>query len=445
MLEKSNTKGKHLTIHDRTYIEDALNASYTLMEIASHLGKDSTTISKEIKKNRVRKDSKFELKGGCVNRKTCQQKHLCYKDCNRLCKKCTTLNCFRFCPDFTIKNCQRVNRFPHVCNGCEIKTTCKLDKYRYSAKIADANYRDKLTSARNGLNITRCELESLDDLISPLILKGQPIAHIYANHRNEIKCSERTLYNYIDMGLLSIRNIDLRRKVKYKPRKPKRNVKHKVSHRINKSYEDFCIHIAENPNQEVVEMDTVVGKKGGKVLLTLFIRKSSLMIAILLEKCTQNSVVEAIDKTYDDIGLDLFKSSFPILLTDNGSEFLDATKIEYDCDGNQRTKVFFCDPMASYQKPHLEKNHEFIRYVIPKGTSMDQLSQEKITLLMNHINSVSRKGLNNTTPFKLAQLLIDNKLLEALSFEEIHADDVHLKDELLDPTIVKKILLDIIK
>ncbi len=445
MLEKPNTKGKHLTIHDRTYIEDALNIGHTLREMALHLGKDTTTISKEIKRNRVFKESKFELKGGCSNRRTCQKKHLCNKECNRLCKKCTTLNCFRFCADFTIKDCQQVKKFPHVCNSCETKTTCKLNKYKYSAKVADSSYQEQLKTSRNGINITRSELEALDNLVSPLVHKGQPINHIYANHKEDIKCSERTLYHYIDMGLLTVRNIDLRRKVKYKPRKKKKKGIKKATHRVGRSYEDYSAYISENPHQEVIQMDTVIGKKGGKTLLTLFFTNSSQMICILLDKCTQDSVTKAFDKIYDDIGPELFKSTFPILLTDNGSEFLDVEKIEYDADGKRRTTMFFCDPMASYQKAHLEKNHEFIRYVIPKGTSMDHLSQEKITLLMNHINSVSRKGLNNTTPYKLAQLLINKQVLKAFSFKEIHPDDVHLKEELLDSTIVKKTLLDIIK
>lgn len=261
MLEKINTK---LSIHDRIYIEDALNARHTLREIASYLEKDPTTISKEVKRNRFFKESKYEFKGGCMNRKTCQKIHLCGNTCNTLCKKCSTRNCFRFCPDFEIKTCHRVKKFPHVCNGCEHKTTCKLNKYRYNAKHAESKYRDKLETSRNGINISESELDDVDNLITPLIKKGQPITHIYANHSAEIRCSERTLYSYIDMGLLSIRNIDLRRKVKYKPRKKRRNTNKRSTHRIDKSYEDFCEYIAKNPDKEVVEMDTVIGKKVAK-------------------------------------------------------------------------------------------------------------------------------------------------------------------------------------
>lgn len=442
MLDNKKTKGKHLTIHDRTFIEDALNAGHSLKDISLRLGKDTTTISKEIKRNRILKESNHEFFGGCINRSKCRKKHLCNDDCEKLCKKCNTLNCYRYCPDFTAKTCQRIKKFPHVCNGCETKTTCKLHKYRYSTKFAEASYRDKLETSRSGINITKSELEALDRLISPLILKGQPIAHIYANHKDEIKCSERTLYNYIDSSLLAVRNIDLRRRVKYKPRKSKKTSKEKTTHRMGKSYIDFCTYMELNPDTDVVEMDTVIGRKGGKVLLTLFFRKSSLMIAILLDRCTQACVRDAMNKIYDDIGLDVFKSNFQILLTDNGSEFLDSSAIEYDLNGTQRTKVFFCDPMASYQKGQLEKNHEFIRYVLPKGRSFDHLNQGKITLLMNHINSTSRKGLNNKTPFKLAQPLLGSKLLDALSFEEIHPDDIYLKKELLDSTILKRTLLE---
>ncbi len=445
MSEKISTKGKHLTIFDRNYIEDALNAGHDLREMASHLGKDPTTISKEIKRNRVFRESNLEFKGGCINRSKCHKQNLCSKDCKALCKKCITLNCFRICPDFTKKRCEQTKKFPHVCNNCETKTTCKLNKYRYSAKVADANYQEQLRTSRDGINITKHELEALDNLVSPLVKKGQPISHIYAHHKGEIRCSERTLYHYIDKGLLTVRNIDLRRKVKYKPRKKQNKNHKKTKHRIGRSYEDYAVYISQNPHQEVIQMDTVIGKKGGKTLLTLFFTKSSLMVGILLDKCTQDCVTAAFDRLYDDIGPELFNSTFPILLTDNGSEFLDVERIEHALSSKHRTTMFFCDPMASYQKAHLEKNHEFIRYVIPKGTSMDHLSQEKITLLMNHINSVTRKSLNNTTPYKLAELLINKRVLEALLFKEIHPDDVHLKEELLDPTLVKKTLLDIIK
>ena len=68
-----------------------------------------------------------------------------------------------------------------------------------------------------------------------------------------------------------------------------------------------------------------------------------------------------------------------------------------------RTNIFYCDPMASWQKPHIEKNHEYIRYVLPKGKIMDGYTQEDMTLLMNHINSTKRKGLKWKSPMELVE------------------------------------------
>lgn len=258
------------------------------------------------KKNRTYKLSKAEFKGGCINCRSCQKKHLCSDTCKKLCKGCVELNCMRKCNEFKAKTSNRLNKFPHVCNGCESKYACKLDKHLYSAKLAEANYREKLETSSQGINMTPSELDALDNLVSPLIRMGQPIYHIYANHKNEINCSERTLYLYIENSLLSVRNIDFHRKVKYRPRKKKTDPKRKINLRIGKSYIDFCTYIAKNPKTEVVEMDTVIGRKGGKTLLTLFFRKSSLMVALLLDQCTQSCVIDAFDKIYNDVGAEIF-------------------------------------------------------------------------------------------------------------------------------------------
>lgn len=174
-------------------------------------------------------------------------------------------------------------------------------------------------------------------------------------------------------------------------------------------------------------MDTVHGTRSGKVLLTFMFRNCSLMLAFIIDNCSQTAVKDIIDKLYEVLGHEVFKSSFPVILTDNGSEFKNPEALELDAVGNQRTKIFYCNPMAYYQKPHVEKNHEYIRYIIPKGKSFNHRTQEDITLMMNHINSTARASLNGNTPFKLAQMLLDTSLLDNLSLEHIHPDEVHLK------------------
>ena len=432
--DKSN-KGKHLSLDDRCFIEEALNQECSLKEIAKKLGKDPTTISKEIRRNRIassrHKQPEFI---NCNNKKDCTKKHICNESCNQLCKRCKILNCYRSCPDYASMKCINLERFPHVCNGCKRITICHIEKQHYRAKVADANYHELLKSSREGVDITPHELSKLDNLISPLILKGQSLTHIFSNHKDEISYSERTLYSYFDKNMFTARNIDLPRKVRYKPRnKSSKPDKRASAHRIGRTYDDFNTFIESNPGTSVVEMDTVYGTKGGKVLLTFFFRICSLMIAFLLDSCTKDCVRKAVDKLYEKVGTEVFKKSFPVILTDNGSEFKSPESIEYDNSGNERTKVFYCNPMASYQKPYIEKNHEYIRYILPKGKSFKKLTQEDVTLVINHINSTARASLNGCTPYKLAQLLLDESLLERLTLQEIPADEVHLK-----PTLLKK-------
>ncbi len=435
MPNLNSCKGKHLTIEDRMFIEYALDEQYTLKEIAERLGKDPTTISNEVKRNRVIssiKRSKELLR--CQNHKDCRKKQLCKESCTKLCKKCSMINCYRICSEYSSKKCLKLNRFPYVCNGCNPTTVCHSERYQYRAKVAQVNYKELLKSSREGLNVTANQLKNLDELISPLIMKGQSISHIHTNHKSEINCSERTIYKYFEKDIFTAKNIDLPRKVKLKPRKKTTaSSDSKSAHRIGRTYEDFNKFLAENPDTSVVEMDTVHGTRSGKVLLTFFFRKTSLMLAFIIDSCTQLYVKEIIDELYEVLGAEVFKRSFPVILTDNGSEFKNPRALEYDANGNERTKIFYCNPMASYQKLHIEKNHEYIRYIFPKGKSLNKYTQEQITLAINHINSTARASLNGHTPFRLAQMLMDDLLLDKLHLKQIPADEVHLK-----PALIKK-------
>ncbi|WP_083273633.1 helix-turn-helix domain-containing protein [Geosporobacter ferrireducens] len=331
MTKQETQKDSHLTLDDRIIIEESLNNNYKLKDIADRLKKDPTTVSKEVKRNRsvtTRKDHSGPI--ACAKRKECTKKHLYSDSCNRLCKKCTTVNCYRGCPEYVPKTCSRQRRFPYVCNGCDTKVGCRLEKIQYRATVAHANYEYVLSSSREGINMTSKQHEHLDQLISPLIMKGQSIAHIYAHHKEEISCCERSLYTYFDKCVFTARNIDLPRKVRYKPRKKARSTKKNSKYRLGRTYDDFKAYLEENPGVPVVEMDTFHGRKGGKILLMLFFRNSSLVVALLLDTCTQACVIDALNKLYETVGQDVFRSSFPVILTDNGTEFQDPEAIEYD-------------------------------------------------------------------------------------------------------------------
>lgn len=210
-------------------------------------------------------------------------------------------------------------------------------------------------------------MESLDRLVTPLIRKGQPLTHIFSEHKEQIPVSERTLYRYIDAGMLGVGNLDLRRKVRYRLRKKKHNTNEEVvnnrQYRKNRTYSDFLQYIKTHPDTNYVEMDTVVGKQGkGKRMLTLLFVQQSLMLIFLLRDGKADTVVECFDWLTSALGIETFRKLFRVILTDNGSEFKRTMELERTIDNVQRTKVFYCDPQASWQKAHIEKNHEYIRY-----------------------------------------------------------------------------------
>ena len=293
-------------------------------------------------------------------------------------------------------------------------------------------YLEGLSLTRRGINLTPEELDEINSIVSPLIRKGQSVAHIYATHKVHLPCSKRTLYSYIDSNLLTVKNIDLPRKVKYKPRRSKkvRELSNAV-YRDGRTYIDFENYISQNTEVNVVEMDTVEGGHSGKVFLTLYFRNCSFMLVFLMEHNSQRCVADVFNTLEKLLGFRTFQKLFPLILTDNGSEFKRPDIIEFNEKGKQRTRVFFCNPYESWQKGRIEKNHEFIRYIIPKGKSFNSHTQEDITRMANHINSVARASLNDNTPFELASLLLDKKLLKVLGLHAIAHDEVLLKPALL--------------
>ena len=140
-----------------------------------------------------------------------------------------------------------------------------MDRKIYSSKYAQDTYETLRTTSREGINQTPESIQKLNDLLSPLIKKGQSIAHIYASHAEEIACSRRTIYSYIDSGVFEVRNMDLRRKVVYKPRKKKTATSTKDrAFRKDRGYKEFQEYINKNKPTYIVEMDTVEGVKGTK-------------------------------------------------------------------------------------------------------------------------------------------------------------------------------------
>lgn len=213
-------------------------------------------------------------------------------------------------------------------------------------------------------------------------------------------CSEKTIYNYIDSGLFDVRNIDQPRKVKYRQRHKEKEYKVDRGCRNGRTYEDFKKYIEKHQEVSLVQMDSVIGRKGGKVLLTIHFVDTSLMLAFLRNANTARSVTDVFGELRKKLGDSLYKALFPVILTDNGSEFSSPKEIEYDEKGLSVSRIFYCDAGSPYQKGAIEVNHELIRRTLPKGSSFDELTQEDVSRMMDHINSYKRKKLNNRSPYE---------------------------------------------
>lgn len=425
----------YITYEERMEIENCLHNGKSFGQIAKELGKDRSTISREIRKHSVIERTGYGANGynACTHREECTKVHVCSGVCHRQALKyCKLCNCCNDnCLEFEEQVC--VTRFkpPYVCNSCSERNRCTLEKTMYYAVKAHSTAQAHISESRRGILTSEQELNRLNAFVTPLILQGQSIHQIYINYADTLMCSEKTLYNYIDHGFFDARNIDLPRKVRYRPRKKKQEFKVDRGCYIGRSYTEYQQYLVKNPEVNTVQMDSVLGTVGGKVLLTIHFTDTNFMLAYLREANTSQSVIDVFDYLYLKLGRTLFLKLFPLVLTDRGSEFSNPRMIEVTPDGLKRTNVFYCDPGAPYQKGAIENNHELVRRILPKGHSFDKLTQADIDRMMNHINSYRRPKLGDKSPFEAFAFHHGKELFEKLGLAPVEPGCVILKPRLL--------------
>ena len=430
-------KQKHLTLDARCTIEAQLNERNSFKGIARLLDKDCTTISKEVKNHicfektgtfgKSFNDCLLAYQHKCDIKKVCAN---CTSNSNRVCWSCG--KCITSCIHYEKYVCPKLSKPPYVCNGCVDRSRCSLEKHLYKASYAQKEYELVRSESRSGFAISEAELKRIDAVVSPLLKKGQSLHHISIHHADELMKSERTLYSYINSGLFTARNIDMPRTVRMRPRKSASKVlKVDKSCRIGRDLQCFHNYRLEHPVLPARQIDSVVGAKGGAVLLTIHFVEQQLQLAFLRTCNDSQSVIDIFNKLYIELRPDVFIDLFPILLADNGSEFSNPSAIEFDKQGNPRTKIFYCNASSPYQKPNCENNHEMIRRIIPKGTDIGQYTQEQIDLMMSHINSYARKNLGNKSPYDVFAFQYGEKILKAFHLQKIPADEIILSPGLL--------------
>ena len=275
--------------------------------------------------------------------------------------------------------------------------------------------------------MSKKQLHQKDRIITPLIEQGQSPYQILANHP-ELDMSVRSMYTYIDKGLFTARNVDLKRQTKFKPRKCHKTQITDRSAFMNRTYSDFCSLALES----FVEMDTVKSSRDSKkTLLTLFFTKEKLFLAFLLNRCTKGAVRLVFDRLEKRMGTYEFISVFENVLTDRGSEFGDPVALETGLNEIQRTSIYYCDPMRSGQKGGIEQAHTMLRMILPKGTSFEFLTQWDVNLIVNHINSTPRESLNGRTPYDVAMETLGEDVLKAFQLKRIAPDEVNLTPKLI--------------
>ncbi len=383
------TKHKHLTLSDRNDIQLGLERGETFKAIGQLVLKDPTTVSKEVKRNRQVRES----------------------TCHNL-------------------PCPLLDKAPFVCNGCPKKRqNCGYKKIFYLAKQAQKQYELTLVETREGTPLNSQTFWDIDKVISDGVKKGQHIYHILKTHN--LNVSSSTVYRHIRKGYLSIAPIDLARAVKFKERRKCKLPSIPKEAKKGRSYEDFQNYLALNQLDSWLEMDTVMGRMGGKVLLTFNLSFCNFIFARLLDNKTALEVTKHlydIKNTLHQADKDFFQL-FPVILTDNGGEFARVDDIEMDVRGE--SKLFFCDPNRSDQKGRIENNHTLIRDILPKGTSFDNLTQEEINLVCSHVNSVKRAALNGKSAYELFAFTYGEEIPKLLGISKIPAEDVCQSSKLL--------------
>lgn len=325
------------------------------------------------------------------------------------------------------QKCPRTSKFPYCCNGCSRLPACSRDLYLYDAYGASESASRRLIETRRRNDKKQANIALINRLLTPQILAKQSIEVALLNQKETLPSSS-TIRRYCDQGLLTFRNIDLPRTVRFKVKKEYQSDKRHVGVRIlyGRLYSDYLKWMKEVSHKRI-EVDTIIGKlTDRKCLLTIYDPQTKMQFGFLIRKSA-----EALNRTLLDFYEKCSISStnlFDVILTDNGSEMQGLPSIESDDEtGLVRFKVFYCDPYRSNQKGGCERNHVVIRRIYEKGRSMDTLQAEDVKRMFSLANSYPRKSLGFRSPIDLFKSKYGMGLLELLGYEEIPLTQLNFK------------------
>ncbi len=393
-MKNNEKKNKHMTLDDRIEIQECLSKGMTFKAIGERIGKNQTTVSREVKIHMEPYTNSFVR---------------------------------------TDEVCPKLLKAPFVCNGCEKKSrsSCPYRRQLYTAKKAQAEYDTVLVESRTGIPLNKESFYETERIISEAVQNGQHIYHIIQS--NNLPISTATVYRHIQKRYYSITPMDLPRAVKFKPRSSKESDYVPKWAREGRTFDDFLAFVEDNSDIPLVQLDTVIGRIGGKVIMTIHFVNSDFMIGLLLENKTAAEAATKIQALKADLkALDFnFGDIAPLLLTDNGGEFSIVSAFENDAEGNAESNMFFCEPCSPHEKAEIEKNHTLFRDIVKTGTSFDDFTQETVNLIFSHVNAVKRKQFNAKSAYDMFSFYYSEVLASALGISFVPANEVIQSPKLL--------------
>ena len=421
-------KTGQLTYKHRVIIQDYLENEIPISVICKKLGVSKQTIYREIKRNSIITKKRYIDSNiiDCKNRLSCHHIYDPQKKRYNL--------CYTKCDSYLENVCEKISKFPFICNKCEKKGKCRFSGRIYEAKYAHEKASNLLSSSRTGLHIAEEEFDYINNIISPLLIENkQSLSHILSSHP-EINVDERTIRYWIDNGYMTARNHNLPKKTRFKVKKGYKSRVIKPSNILeNRTFSDFKKYKKENPHLMISQMDTVVGLiTDKKRVLTIHFPSIHFQFGILLPINSDRIVVDSLMDLRRRISNQKWKDIFSIILCDNGFEFNNLPDLEFDSiTGELLSKVFYTDPYRSNQKAECERNHEYFRMILPKHNSFNSLTQDKVNLMFSHINCTYRPSMPGVRPYDLALQIFGKEFLDIIGITEIKPDDIKLYKSLI--------------
>lgn len=327
--------------------------------------------------------------------------------------------------------CKSSKKLP-VCNTCRKKGYCFLTKKYYDYIFAQDLSDKRRCDSRSRPKLREESIRIIDAIVKDGVDRGQSLHHIYVSNplMQEI-CCEKTVRRLIYRGNLSTRPHELRRYVTYKREYKKTKAELRVRDiraLIGRTFKDFIAVKTANKHLNIVQYDSVIGKINDTYsILTITFPKYNFQFGFLIRKGNSSSVNKVLENLFSKLTKEQIQKIFPLNLCDNGTEFTNFFSIE-SCVRNKQAiiRTFYTNPYKSTDKAECERNHELVRYVLPKGKSLNNLSQETLNDIFSNINSYVRASKGDQTPYDLVKNAFGIEFLEAIGIRRIPNKKVRL-------------------